>query len=111
MIVKKDKMPIRNQCVFIFLNTRLKSVPKYSATGDISKILNRFEIGQKLWPQWPLQGIFYPRRYLSLFNSKIRLLTLTVNIFETKESIFINFSAYERKFIWLLFKTIRFEIR
>ena len=49
MIVKKDKMFTRKPLIFIFLNKRVKIVPKYSGTADISKTVSGLLIEEKLW--------------------------------------------------------------
>ena len=58
MIVKQDKMFTRKPLFFIFLNKRIKIVPKYSVTADISKTISGFLIGEKLWSWELIFGFF-----------------------------------------------------
>ena len=53
MIFKKDKMFVRKRFFFIFLNKRIKIIPKYSETAEISKTVSGLLIEEKLlsWEQ------------------------------------------------------------
>ena len=109
VIFKKDKCPPETT-VFYFSQYALAK--KYQNTQELV-IFPKLQTNLKSDKNCGHSGhcmVSLPQAYLSPFNSKIRLLTLTVNFFQTNESIMIIFSAYERKFVWLLFKTVRFEI-
>ena len=47
---QKAQIPTRKPLFFIFLNKRIKIVPKYSGTADISKTVTGLLIGTILWP-------------------------------------------------------------